>query len=1167
MSAAAERAKIEASSAQRPAADPNGSVWVAASAGTGKTKVLTDRVLSLMLHGTAPARILCLTFTKAAAAEMANRLAQRLIRWAIAEDAELAVDVETLLGRRPDGDMLAVARQLFVRVLDAPGGMKIQTIHAFCQSLLGRFPLEAGIAPHFQVLDARSAEEMLHQAREEVLAGASGEADDGTAPLAGPIARVSVHAQDQSFRDLLKHLIAERTRLARLIQRHGGIEGLESAVFRALDVDPAESTEDALMSACDDSALDLMGLRLICEALDNGTEAESKKAAALRAWVADGASVRAAGFDGYQGLFLTQEGNARARLLTKGAEAAVSGALVVMQAEAARLIELRARVHAITVARATGALLHVGHAIVEAYARHKRDRALLDYDDLIVHARDLLQGQGAASWVLFKLDGGLDHILIDEAQDTNPEQWEVVRLLADEFFTGEGAREGPRTVFAVGDAKQSIYSFQRADPSAFGHMRAYFAERARAAGQRLATVELDHSFRSTAAVLKAVDAVFAHESAQDGVVFGDGPLAHAPIRLGQAGLVELWPPAEPPEAVEIAPWEPPVERRAGAPARTRLAGLIARKIWRWATAPAPPEGVQGTEAWLESKQRRLRPGDVLVLVRRRNEFVEKLVRELKRLEVPVAGVDRMVLRDQLAVMDLVALGRVLLLPEDDLTLATVLKGPLLGLSEDQLFRLAYERKGSLWGSLAKHARGDAAIGAARAHLVELMARADFVPPYELYAEVLQRNWGRGGGRELLLARLGLDADDPIEEFLSLALAYEREHAPSLEGFLHWLEAGAQEVKRDMEHGHDSVRVMTVHGAKGLQAPVVILPDTLQVPPSRGGVFWLDTLALWPLRKDHDGELAARARAQAQALQEREYRRLLYVALTRAEDRLYVCGWNTKNQVPEDCWYKLVERALAGAGEAVHFDFTDEPDGGWSGPGWRLDCAQTADAETDRQAFAPRAGGGAPLPAWAREAPSPEPAPPKPLAPSRPVGEEPPVSSPLGADEGRRFQRGRLIHRLLQSLPDVAPDGRHAAATRFLQSPVHGLSEAEREEMAAAAFAVLDHPEFAPLFGPGSRAEVPVIGLIESEEGTEVVSGQVDRLFVTDRAVLVVDYKSNRPPPQTEADVSSIYLKQMAAYQAVLQGVYPDHHINCALLWTEGPRMMQLSDAVLKRHAP
>ena len=581
MSAAAERAKIEASSAQLPAADPNGSVWVEASAGTGKTKVLTDRVLSLMLHGTAPARILCLTFTKAAAAEMANRLAQRLTRWAIAEDAELAVDVETLLGRRPDGDMLAVARQLFARVLDAPGGMKIQTIHAFCQSLLGRFPLEAGIAPHFQVLDARSAEEMLHQAREEVLAGASGEAE--TAPLAGAIGRVSVHAQDQSFRDLLKNLIAERTRLARLIQRHGGIEGLEAAVFRALDVDPVESAEDALISACGDSALDLMGLRLICEALDNGTEAESKKAAALRAWVAAGASVRAAGFDRYQGLFLTREGNARARLLTKGAEAAVSGALAVMQAEAARLIELRARVHAIIVARATGALLHVGHAIVEAYARHKRDRALLDYDDLIVHACDLLQGQDAASWVLFKLDGGLDHILIDEAQDTNPEQWEVIRLLAEEFFTGEGAREGPRTVFAVGDAKQSIYSFQRADPSAFGRMRAHFAERAEHSGQRLATVGLAHSFRSTAAVLKAVDAVFAHESMQDGVVFGGGPLAHTPIRLGQAGLVELWPPAEPPEAVEVAPWEPPVERRAGAPARTRLAGLIARKIWLWSS--------------------------------------------------------------------------------------------------------------------------------------------------------------------------------------------------------------------------------------------------------------------------------------------------------------------------------------------------------------------------------------------------------------------------------------------------------------------------------------------------------------------------------------------------------------------------------------------------------
>ncbi|MEE9209905.1 MAG: 3'-5' exonuclease, partial [Kiloniellales bacterium] len=687
-------------------------------------------------------------------------------------------------------------------------------------------------------------------------------------------------------------------------------------------------------------------------------------------------------------------------------------------------------------------------------------------DDLILTARRLLEGQGAAAWVLFKLDGGLDHILIDEAQDTNPEQWQVIERLAAEFFVGEGARERARTVFAVGDAKQSIYSFQRARPAAFAEMREHFAAQAGAAGQGFEKVDLAHSFRSAAAVLEAVDAVFAQDAAQDGVLFDEAALRHTAVRLGQAGVVELWPPAEPAEAEDPAPWEPPIEPRGAPPARARLAKLIARRIERWTKTPAPDgPGLQGTEAWLRSKDRRLRPGDILVLVRRRNEFVEELVRELKRLEVPVAGVDRMVLRDQLAVMDLVALGRVLLLPEDDLTLATVLKGPLVGLSEAQLFTLAYRRKGSLWDALTRHARRDPAFRAARAHLTGLRARADFVPPYELFAEVLTRDWGHGRGRAALLARLGPEADDPIQEFLSLALAYEREHAPSLEGFLHWLEAGAQEVKRDMEHGQDAVRVMTVHGAKGLQAPVVILPDTMQPPKPRDGLFWLDEdggeLPLWPLRKGYDGEVAGHARARAQAIRDQEYRRLLYVAMTRAEDRLVVCGWHTKNAAPEQSWYKLVAGALAEVAEPVGFDFIGEVDGGWTGPGWRLACPQTADADKSPDEAAPQpAASVIPLPAWAGALPPPEPAPPTPLAPSRPAGEEPAVRSPLGPDEGRRFKRGLLIHRLLQSLPDLAPEARRAVAARFLASPAHGLSAEERAEIAEVTMAVLEDSAFA-----------------------------------------------------------------------------------------------------------
>lgn len=1163
MNAAAQRARSQAAAAQRPAADPAASVWVGASAGTGKTKVLTDRVLSLMLHGTAPSRILCLTFTKAAAAEMANRLADRLARWAVIPDTLLSDELFNILGRRADPEMQARARELFARVLDAPGGMKIQTIHAFCQSLLARFPLEAGIAPHFQVLDERSAAEMLREAREAALADPA---------MAEFVSEVSVHAQEQSLAELLAELVRERGRIARLFAN--GFDAAEAAIYRVLGVDIEDTREALLEAACRDAAFDLGGLRATVAALEAGTAPEQAKAAMLRLWLDYGASGRAKDFGSYCDLFLTQDGNVRARLLTKGAQAAVSGALEAMQAEAARLIALRDKLNAVTVARATAALLRLGQAVLEVYGQQKQARALLDYDDLIFGARDLLAREGTASWVLFKLDGGLDHILIDEAQDTNPEQWEVIERISAEFFSGEGAREGPRTVFAVGDAKQSIYSFQRADPAAFTRMREFFSLRVREAGQAWAKIDLAHSFRSSSAILLAVDAVFARETAQDGLLFEEAAISHRAVRLGQAGLVELWPPAPADPDEDPAPWAAPVSRQGAMPARARLARTIARKIWDWTRAPG--NGGAGAESWLDSKGRRIRPGDILVLVRRRNAFVEELVRELKRLDVPVAGVDRMVLPDQLAAMDLAALGRFLLLPEDDLTLAVVLKGPLVGLSEEQLFDLAYGRgKTTLWQSLTAKADGNETYRLAHAQLSDLLARADFVAPHELFAEVLTRDWNGASGRARLLARLGPDANDPIDEFVSLALAYEREHAPSLQGFLHWLEAGRQEVKRDMELGQDAVRVMTVHGAKGLQAPVVILPDTMQTPNPKQNLLWLDengddhssNLVLWPLRTSLDGPAAAHSRAEHRMAQEREYRRLLYVALTRAEDRLYVCGWSMQRAAPEGCWYKLVEAALAGVAEPVEFTLGAPETGGWSGPGWRLHQPQKAEPDKG-QSDAERAEVATPdLPDWARRRPPPESAPPRPLAPSRPAQAEPATLSPLGGDEGQRFQRGRLIHRLLQSLPEIAPERRQAAAARFLAGAAPNLTESARGEIVEATLGVLNHADFAEVFGPNSAAEVPLVGVVDSADGPQVISGQVDRLCVGDNHVLVVDYKTNRPAPAEEGLVSSLYINQLAAYRAVLAKVYPQRQIRCALLWTDGPRLMQLSDALLDRHLP
>jgi ATP-dependent helicase/nuclease subunit A len=1132
---------------QRRALDPTASVWVSASAGTGKTKVLTERLLTLMLDGTEPSRILCLTFTRAAAAEMANRVNQKLAEWTVMPRGRLAQELVKLTGRNPQDEDIARARQLFARVLDTPGGAKIETIHAFCQSLLRRFPLEADVPPEFTVIDERSAGEALSDAAASIIAAAR---TGGRPDLAEALAVVARHLVEERFAELMAALAKERGKLAAALAE--GEDVLLARLAAAAGV-PLGATEHSLAAAfCTEG--DLIGLRSCCSALADGTEkTDQPRGRAIARWCEDETG-RPAMLDDYLDLFLTQKSEIRLELCTKtAAKKATVDLARHLQTEAARAKRfLEARNGLVTI-EATRALVRLGAALVNAYEARKQLHAELDYDDLVLKAHDLLQRRGIAPWVLFKLDGGLDHILIDEAQDTNPEQWEIVAILAEEFFAGEDPIGRLRTVFAVGDAKQSIYSFQRADPSAFARMRAHFEERVNAVSRIWRTVPLDISFRAADPLLRAVDAVFATSEAANGVALDGVAIRHIAARIGQAGIVELWPPAPP------APDEPDEaltgnSAQRAADGHTRLARAIAATI----------EGWLKRGEMLASRDRPVRAGDVMVLVRRRNAFVEDLLRELKQRGVPVAGADRLTLSEQLAVKDLVALGQFLLLPEDDLTLAAVLKGPIFGISEEQLFTLAYDRDNrTLWSRLLSRGGDDLLLRDAVAALTSLLARADFAPPYELYADIL----GARGGRRAMLERLGPEAEDPIEEFLALALTYEREHVPSLQGFLHWLVAGDIEVKRDLaEQQRDEVRIMTVHGAKGLEAPIVFMPDTMQLPDQRGQLLWTaaDGLPLWRPHADFATEHYARERQALRQRELQEYRRLLYVALTRAQDRLYVCGWQTlRPATGAETWHTLCRAGLLGLGDPFEFDATPligEADG-WSGEGLRLAAPQTAAPTRDSpSAVAPSLGA---VPGWLDQPAPAEPNPPKPLLPSQPSGNEPGTLSPLAIGGRDRFKRGLLVHRLLQTLPEFPPAERPAAARRFLALPVHALGSDEQEDIRRETIAVLETPEFAPLWGADAQAEVPVVGLI----GGRALSGQIDRIVVTPDRVLIVDYKTVRPPPRSEDEVAVVYLQQLASYRAALEKIYPNRAVVCAILWTEAPRLMPISPDLLARHLP
>lgn len=1103
--------------AQKRAADPSANVWVNASAGTGKTRVLVDRVLRLLLSGVSPWKILCLTYTKAAAAEMSTRLSRELGAWAVMGDEALRAELQVLTGDVAETEELARARTLFAALLDAPGGLQISTVHSFCQSLLARFSLEAGVAPGFQVLDDRLSAAMLAEAEREMLTHPSPAVDAALTALLRRYAR-------SDFTGLLKAAVSERVKLLNVLKTHGGVVGVAARLRSELDV-----LEGAAPLA--DFAKDKTreAIRPAVKVLVEGkNKTDQENGAVLLAWLE--AKERAPLYEAYRRCFLTQK-NERCKpvsLMGKKLAEANPAALEALLVEQEHVWELEKALASAEVLERTVAFLTVAADLLTRYELLKRDRLALDYDDLIAKAAALVK-QGAP-WVMYKLDGGIDHILVDEAQDSNPAQWDIVEALAGEFYSG--AQDKSRTLFAVGDYKQSIYRFQGAAPEAFLAARQRVKAKAEAADQKFRDEVLNISFRSVEAVLQTVDAVFRDLDFEEG-------MSHVAARKGMSGRVELWPLLAPAEEVDAPDFESAASTEAPAPA-VLAARVLAKKIKSWV----------GTED-LKARGRKLAAGDVLVLVQRRGAFVENFIREAKQAGLPVSGVDRMKILEQLAVEDMLALADFLLLPEDDLTLAAVLKGPLIGIGEDELFALAHGRSGRLWENVK---------GPARDYLASLLNRADRMTPHALFSHILNHTCPAGlSGRKAMLTRLGPDAADPLDELLAAALQYEGDEAPTLSGFLAWLRRTESEIKRELEQAGGQVRVMTVHGAKGLQAPVVILADAAVGVSARRDLKLLfdgENSDAPPLLADgvaaYEDTLWADLLATRKIEDEAEYRRLLYVALTRAEDRLIIVGWRGQHRAPAGNWHELVAAGLGKLAVPAPMELAE----GWSGEGLVFETKQEAAPKTDKERSAADEVETT-LQDWAYAPAAAEPQPSRPLSPSKPDEVEPGVISPLLGEDGARFRRGLLIHRLLQTLPDLPKEKRRLAALTWLGK------EPDAAALADEVLAAIDDPRAATLFGPQSRAEVPITGVV----GPKVVSGRMDRLAVTDEAIWLVDFKTNRPPPGKAELVSATYLRQLSLYRALLERVYQGRPLRAFLLWTYGPQFMEIPSPLLDAHAP
>ncbi|MEO1493229.1 MAG: double-strand break repair helicase AddA [Pseudomonadota bacterium] len=1120
---------------QQTATDPAESNWVGANAGSGKTHVLTQRVARLLLAGVEPEKILCLTYTKAAASEMQTRLFRMLGGWAMADRAELRQILSDLGsgGTAPTAEDLAIARRLFARALETPGGLKIQTIHAFCDAVLRRFPLEAGVSPRFEVLDDRQSAEIVAAVRSEM----AQQAEAGEDPA---FDRVAKQLNEDSITMLASDIMAR----GEAFQPPPTADDIARLFGVATRTDADAICRTAL------AQLDRPRLKGLADLVEQvGGKVEKQLAAAIRAVLAGAQRTPVEMFHLIRDVVLKKDGDPRTgNFPTRAVKDASADAEPFMRDLSAWAYQADQSLKALAAKDRTADLHAFAASLLAGYAAEKASRGVLDFNDLVLRTRGLLRDAEMRSWVLYKLDQGIDHVLVDEAQDTAPAQWDIISDIAEEFLSGEGARRQARSIFVVGDEKQSIYSFQGAEPRAFGRMRAHFETRLGAMQRTLGRPDLITSFRSAPAILDFVDAVFSGD-AGEGLTVARDPILHRAHRALDHGMVDLWPLIEPEDPPDTPEWWHPVDAVLPTDTKARLARHVAAHV-----ADLVGSGSLSTRG--SRPARAIRPEDILILVRKRDVLAKTIIRALKDLGIPVAGADRLALTREIAVQDLLALMKVAVMPGDDLSLAAVLRSPLGGVSEAALFDLAHGRDGMLL----------TALYASTAHkpvadmLHDLTGQADFLRPYEFLERVLIRH----DGRRRLLARLGPEAEDAIDELLTQALAYETQRTPSLAGFLHWIEAGDIQVKREMDSGAGTVRVMTVHGAKGLEAPIVILPDTTGAVSSgsprptllRTAAPVDPALMLWAGPKPEDDPVLAAARGEAEARETAEHKRLLYVALTRAEDRLILCGARPRGKNPDaglpGTWYQMLSDGMGrcpdlaalpsptGAGEVQRFE-RHRPSA--IGP---LDPAP------------PDSTAVTTLPDWI--APAKTETRQRRLAPSM---LHPDDAATHGTGIGRVLaqRRGSAVHHLLEHVVPGEPPRLADTAEATLAQSFADLSHADIAAVITDANQVLAMPESPALFGTRngeSLAEVNT-AIVDPETGLRMI-GRIDRLILTAHAIEIVDFKSDAAPPADPDDIAPGYLAQLGAYAHALAQVYQEHAVRLAILWTARPRLMRVDPA-------
>jgi len=1118
---------------QSIASDPQYSIWTSASAGSGKTTVLVKRLLRMFLCGIEPSKILCITFTNTAAAEMRNRINSKLSEWATFDDDKLESEIFKLEGGNVDGmpKKLKIARSLFAKILDYSNDFKILTIHSFCQQVIKRFPLEANIIPNFKIADEILSTELLLQAKDEIL-----KTDDKK--ISEAIKYVFTYKNEEDFLELLKQTIRQKDNLLYLKSKFFTVDGVIDEIRRVFNIKRGENIDEITKKFIDNIDLSLFTYDIIDTIKTIGKKTDLDFINSIM-------SVKK-NVNDYINVFLTKDKTIRKKIITKSVSDKFPEIYAFTIAEASRVFEFKEKLSNIHNFEFTAAFLRITYHIFDIYAGLKRKGGYLDYSDLIFETSRLLNDSKYrnlgnenmySNWINYKLDEGLDHLLIDEAQDTSPIQWDIVKSITEEFFAGYGQKDDEnRTIFVVGDEKQSIFSFQGAEPLNFNIMLKYYMEKVKNAGKKFEKIYLETSFRSLKSILSITDAVFSEPSRLKAITKIESIIKHNVVRSDGIGKVEVWPLVEAKNVEKedeknnrIMDWKINYLENIELTNKQKLAEIIANRIDSWFK--------KGKLIYSRKDAclRQVKYSDIMILVKSRDkDFINYLIRQFNKHNIRTTGNDKFNLIDNIIAQDIISLFRFILFNEDDLSLANIVKSPFLSLNENDLYELCDFKNNnscSLWKALKTIKR----FSEKKLILEELLDKSKSMGIYEFMFYLFETK----GFRLKFKERFPYITDEVVNEFFTIANNYETNHNNStLLNFVYFLEDSGLEIKRDMEQSSDEIRIMTIHSSKGMESPIVILPDTNHATNT---IYKIDKVLnlkddssdyTIPLLQKENSFFLDEVKDRMKFETEEEYLRLLYVAMTRAENELYICDYIKNNGSKENCWYEIIKQAVEKSGAKRKRD--DDMDGDIlyigdddifdSNP---VNCnKKNIECEPQNSYIIEDILDN--------------------ISKNKEKKLESKIINPStyyaesvlkNPHEGSiNIENGKLVHKLLEILPDSPRDEWDDIIDIYLKN------KNNTQEIKRVVLKILNDEKFNFLFSKDSKAEVPIFGNLDGD----IISGRIDRLAIIDNTIYVVDYKNTNTLPDFPP---KNYIKQLELYKKLLTKIYVGKNIKCFILWT------------------